>query len=442
MNRFIVCVTLTLILLFLALTYHLSGESSTSDFSSFWLASWWIREKPVNIPLYYPREEPDQPNTRIWGMIKSSSPEKLFHPWREYGRLHGFEKPKFYLYPPLFAVFFLPLTFFKLSWALKIWGFLNAVALIYALSLLSKIFKPKTLSTSTWMLLVFVFSLISYPVLWSLDLSQNSLLLFLLWVLLFLSLDQKKEIWAGGILGILILIKLNPILILPWLLWRRFYRTVGICVMTLLVLLSLSVAMAGWESMRIYFFELVPLLSSGIHYFENQSLLGLLLRLPADVDCVTGPAGVVDHVPLGLYHGLTILLLIIQGASLFIRGLSSQERMRREFCSWLLFLLLISPVSWSHHLVNVVLVWIFMFKEILDAREKGWIGKMTWLGFCYLWVAIPSFSVDVLHQFRSPLLLSHRFFGILFLWIFILVSSVTRGRRSGSKKVVTQMLRK
>jgi hypothetical protein len=181
--------------------------------------------------------------------------------------------------------------------------------------------------------------------------------------------------------------------------------------------LGLSLVIAGGEHLRDYFFELVPLISSGTHFYENQSLLAVLLRMDPTVDVVTAPPGIVDHLSHGVYVGLLFFLFFVQFLHIFLKPIS-RHSMGYEITSWILFICLISPVSWSHHLVISLLALFLILKDVLESSNRFRLWKIIFLIVCFLLMAFPIISIDWIRVHRHPFFISHRFFGMLLLWIY------------------------
>ena len=418
------CVLILLVAaLFCGAAYGLadSAVASESDFSSYWLGAWWVRERPADIPLYYPGERPDRPNSRIWTMVRASRHDGL-DPWLEWGQRHDFPHPKFYLYPPIFAVFFTPLTHLSVAAAARAWGVVNAAAFLLALGVLAFDSRPRTVPGPRWTLALLGISLLFYPTWWSIGLGQNTLLLFLPWCIFLAALRRGRSLLAGGMLGLLVMIKLSPVLLFPWLVWRRQYRTAAWTALTAAALLLLSVTAAGWESIQTYIGQIAPLLSSGSPYYENQSLPGFLLRLDPATDVMHAPPGVFCRFPFHLFPWIVLLFGIFTFWPQRRNRAIPADELMREGSAWMLMILLTSPVSWSHHMVNALPALAFGVKSLWEAgpgQKSRWMAVGLFLS--YVLQAIPTLSAVRFPSFPLNLLLSHRLLGVLILWAILVV---------------------
>lgn len=388
-----------------------------SDFSSFWLGGMWVRERPEGVALYYPNLSDGRPNERIW-TTAIAVPGETYEPWYAWGRRQGFTHPKFYLYPPIFALAFVPLTGLSLKAAVITWQLANTACFIGAVAVLGALTRPRQVSSVLWASAILAFSLPFYPVTWSQELGQNSLLLFLPWVLLLWSLVRGREYVGGVMLAVLGFVKLNPVLLIPWLAWRRFHSTLLAAGFASVVLMALSVMATGWDEVRTYFIQVVPALSAGTAFHENQSVLGLLLRSRVDENPGQPFSGAESPRAIA-QHTLIALLVIGLQALVVLRARAGPRRsVPEEFCGWMLVVLIVSPVSWSHHLVVVIIALACLAARLIDAGGRRSLIPALVLGAVYLLVGLPQLSSKAWLRIWEGhrLLMSARLFGVALLW--------------------------
>jgi len=117
-----------------------------------------------------------------------------------------------YLHPPFEALMFAPLAHLSYVGAFITWDLINFGALLPVSFVLSEqVLKFKTCSWSTWLLV----SLAFFPIFLTLLQGQDSILLLLLYTLVFLCLKKKREKLAGAFLALGLF---RPQLVLPFLL--------------------------------------------------------------------------------------------------------------------------------------------------------------------------------------------------------------------------------
>ncbi len=146
-----------------------------------------------------------------------------------------------YSYSPFFAFILIPLSIFPLWLADMLWLFLNLLALfrIFDLIILFLGIK-KTLNQKEYKWWIFLTLLFSVRfILYNFDLSQVTLIL-LCGSLESLRLAIKRQWMMGGlVLSVVISIKLMPLVMLPYLFYRRFWQA-GLATLGFMILLNLT----------------------------------------------------------------------------------------------------------------------------------------------------------------------------------------------------------
>ena len=336
--------------------------SLKNDFTSYYVAGLAVRQGMPEA-LYYP--EP------VGSLLAQASAQ---HPWIDLARPAGIEQPNYYLYPPLFAILFAPMTLLPYKAAYVAWVGVGALSLGLALALMlarrARPWADPDGGPAAWLSLAGLALAVSlfYPVARTFAVGQSSLLLLLLMTacLVMLSRGTRGGDALGGLaLACGILLKLTPLIFIPWLILRLRWRALACCGGWLTALSAFSVMVVGLEPHRIYFTRIVPLLSGGTAFYPNQSLAGLCARLwGADFRLADltppGSAPVLLARGLGLaLVALTFLLVYRTSCRGAARALSGTRAWSgaddRAFCLLLLTSLAVSPISWEHHYVMALL---------------------------------------------------------------------------------------
>lgn len=248
-----------------------------------------------------------------------------------------------FTYTPLAVVFFEALSFFSISvlrfvmTGLSLGALLGAVWLAWGMVGVSR-------SAARWGLALGVagIALGLEPVNATLAFGQINLLLLVL-VMADLALADTVA-WKGVGVGLAAAIKLTPLVFVAYLLLTRRLRAAGVALGTFAASLAVGFVLLPSGSHRFWLGGLF--LDSkrvgGVPYAGNQSINGTLVRLFASVDGARGAWLVVAGVA-----GVAGLLLAALASR---RG---QELLGVATCG--LTALLVSPISWSHHWVWVVL---------------------------------------------------------------------------------------
>ncbi|TMC63116.1 MAG: DUF2029 domain-containing protein, partial [Chloroflexota bacterium] len=206
--------------------------------------------------------------------------------------------------------------------------------------------------------------------------SMNSLLLLLLtgaWA----SWQRRKDVVSGVLVGAAAVFKLFPLALLPYLAWRRHWKLLGAVGVTGLAGLALCLAVTSLDHNLYYFRDMLPHLAAGTGYRENQSLAGFTARLcqPSTADA-GGGAGWCGR---ALDWPLVLLLL-----GIVIRATSRPVRSGLEFALAVSTLPLISSVTWSFHLVVLILPIALLIRRAFRgalSRRAGRFLLVAWLCF-------------------------------------------------------------
>jgi alpha-1,2-mannosyltransferase len=285
------------------------------------------------------------------------------------GHLYGFRHGAF-TYPPLTAYAFVP--FHLIGWhaTAVLWTVANVVvlALLLAITLsrfLSVPWATAWVVSATGLAPATIFLLYPFRSL----LYWGQLALFILF-LVFVDLFVVPARFRGLLIGVATAIKLLPALFIVWLLARREYPAV-LRVGGAFVVLTLLAAAVWPHASAQYWFHILPTgrdvtmvvnpidlpTSHGRWYFGvgkvvNQSLRGLLGRPPI-------------LLPGTMPWLIAALAVLALGVAVTIR-LLKERRELLAFVTLSLTTVLVSPVSWVHYWVFVVLA---PFAAILEWRR-------------------------------------------------------------------------
>jgi hypothetical protein len=301
-----------------------------------------------------------------WGRPYDFFDMKIYHGamvwWTQGGELYEYIHPHItlgYTYPPFAALTMLPmagLTAVQAAWVNVAFG-LIALTLVLAALLIPLARRHGWSKWGTVALAVPVFAAIE-PVRESLGFGQVNLLLFALVIGDLVAL-RKGWRWAGVGIGLATAIKLTPALFIVYLLFSRQWRpaltaagtALGVTVAAHLVVPKESAAYWGsilWQTERVGVADMTP----------NQSLAGLIARLHDTA-----------HAPGLLWLSFMLVLLAI--------GMSRSRTSHSEGDELTAFTLVgltthvISPISWTHHLLWVIPAIIALLDQALRRRTAS-----------------------------------------------------------------------
>lgn len=264
-----------------------------------------------------------------------------------------------YLYPPAFAALLIPLTWLPADTAVRLWLLLiqgmvlASIAVVYA-----TIGRPSRQEALALTAVVTSFFPLAASV-WTG--AMNTVLLFLL-TLAWAAWLRRRDVAAGALIGAGAVFKVFPAALLPYLAWRRDWRLCAALVATGIAGLAACFAVTGWDHNLYYFRELLPHLSAGTGYRENQSLAGVAARL-----CDPSTA---EHGGSAGWCGRAIAWPAALGVlALVLAATRRPARNGLEFALAVCALPLISSVTWSFHLVLLILPIALVVRRMF---EGGW----------------------------------------------------------------------
>lgn len=182
-----------------------------------------------------------------------------------------------YIYPPLLAILFLPLTTLSLSRAAQVWFLFNLALYGLALVILVKSTGLDTLKEkiAPLILLAFLFA----PVLFTLYKGQVNIAILFLLALTYWFYQRGNLAWAGVSLACATMIKVVPGLLIVYFLWKREYVVVWAAMGTIAIIGILGLVIAGPSVHHTFFRSVLPALGAPRPNPSNQSLGGYLSLL-------------------------------------------------------------------------------------------------------------------------------------------------------------------
>ena len=304
--------------------------------------------------------------------------------WRAAGDAAGIARQHYYIYPPLFAVLFAPLSLLSFGAAMNLWMGLD-LALLVVFLLLYATYRGADLSwpEAAFMISACLFEFL--PLIWAMAIGQTSLIVLVLLTGTLLAWRRGSDVTAGLLLGLAIALKLTPALLAVFFLWRGRRRIAWISAGVFLAAQAVSVAAIGWEPHRRFFLDVVPMMSGGTCYFLNQSIGSFFNRMVTDGD--VRQVAIVSSTGARLLTLLASLALIAVSAP-FLRRERADVHGGEEiqYGVVVLLTLVLSPISWTHHYL-IALLPLFALIAHLGREGSPPLGRAVLLGIAVLLVA-------------------------------------------------------
>jgi alpha-1,2-mannosyltransferase len=286
-----------------------------------------------------------------------------------------------FIYTPFAAIAFVPLSPLPLSLAMGAWTLIAMLCLAGVLwRIIGRLGVASRGRQATWTLVGMVAVLPLTPVVFELWVGQIEIILM---AVVFASLTTRSPRWRGYGVGIAAGIKLTPLIFIPYLLLTRQFRTAGQAVIGFLGTILVGFAVipgASWSYWKGMFVDMSRMLPDN-NQFLNQSIRGLLERLPTEATHGTGP---------------WLLVAGLVGAAGL--AVATWAHRRGEEITGILACaitgVLCSPLSWGHHWVWCVPVVVLCFHRAWrNGSPRQQLGAVAvWLAFASgtIWIFNPN----------------------------------------------------
>jgi|YelNatPaOPRAMG01_1025707.scaffolds.fasta_scaffold22024_3 hypothetical protein len=295
-----------------------------ADFSSFYTAAWMVRQglgyRLYDLGTQIRAQEVLYPNTR--------SKNDLLP----------------YIHPPFEALLYLPLTYVSYRVAYAIWVIVNIFVLLAAAMLLE---PHMTELKAVWAPLPLLLFLGFFPVFIGILQGQDSVLLLLIFSLVYVCLKTKRDFSAGTVLALgLFKFQYTVPFLVPFLLWRR-WKVLGGVASSIVVLFLLSLPVAGFYGTMSYSGFLLNLVRGSTSYHS-------LIALGMGSNTMPNIRGAVETLGTGLLQPgyQKVVVVLLSGASIVWAAIKWHiSRIRPEKAFDLGFALaLVTSILVSYHL--------------------------------------------------------------------------------------------
>lgn len=313
-----------------------------------------------------------------------------------------------FAYPPPVLFIFYPLSRLPIFWSQIIWTFVSLSSLIFALKYIFKVVDWKP--TKNEILIIFSLSILSFPVRWTFGLGQINFLFLFFIVLTYYFSIKNKNVFAGICLGISVILKMTPLLLLFYFLIKRRFKIIIAALITIVSLLIFSGLIFGFDLLKDYLFIVIPRLFDPLskHGYYNQAFSSLSAGLIFDKNILT----IVNF----LFAGILVVI------DFFIfRKKKKVDAL--DYSLAIITMLLVNGFSWQHHFALLLFPLLTLSKVSPCICKVRPCRGILILFISYLLVSFNFKNPDLLGKgIFATILLSHVFWGSLLLWILIVFS--------------------
>lgn len=318
-----------------------------------------------------------------------------------------------YIYFPAIALAFMPLSLLDYPVVQSLWFVCSQLFFWFAILLIFRItticYKTSNVSITRKILLIIPVTCISYPLVVNFQHGQiNTLILFLLCTFLF-SLMTGSNIISGIALGMVIMIKPQPLIIIPYLLFRKRFRCAIAAIVTVIAGTATTASVIGWDHFRYYLREVLPTFSMVETTFPpiplfvpaNQSVHGLVSRLFSTTQYTKS----IFQYPEIIRPVSGLVVLIILSISFYTIWrwqrflIPPQQALFRDGSFLLITSILLSPITWDHHLIVAYIAAVYLlFENQCVTRKKTLFPAMV---ICWILMMSPLYPFSSIWTYNA-----------------------------------------
>lgn len=262
-----------------------------------------------------------------------------------------------YIYPPLWAAIFAPLTRVVSAQAFFNAGFAVQLPLVALLVPLAHRIARSQMHPLKWTLVSILLLEVATPYYSAINQAQPTILVsFLILVALERSVSGAPRL-AGGALALAAAIKITPVVFALLFILRRDWRALGWAVASGAVLLAADLAISGVAA-NLHFLQALKgagamTLISPVNV-SSRALVDFWLALAAHVQILAASNLYIFELPAGLRHLSTLLnlglwLALSGRVILAARGLAERPAMLTRALALAIGLCLFGPLGWQHY---------------------------------------------------------------------------------------------
>jgi alpha-1,2-mannosyltransferase len=324
-----------------------------------------------------------------------------------------------YIYPPFFALVLAPLTSLGLMAAARIWLLAVQAAFIASLVLILRIHPELTRGGRRLLLLA---SLGFMPVYLNLKFQQVATVWLLLITATLWAALRRRTGLAGAFIAAAASLKVTPIFLIP--LFARLGRwriaAMGSVMLVALTVITMLAAPGSWQ----FFTVVLPRIGLGTANWDNGSIDGLVSRIVGLAPDLFG--GATQTLARGVIAAAAVLVI---GVTLWVArpGIEQAWTLRLSVAALTTALLIVSSVTWQHHLVTLLLPVATAIAWITVRRPGARYGWWLFAAYAMCWMDRRAFPLPADLQVHSPaeaaLMLagtSVKLIGLLLLWTLLL----------------------
>jgi hypothetical protein len=324
-----------------------------------------------------------------------------------------------YIYPPFFALVLAPLTSLGLLAAARIWLLAVHAAFFGSLALILRI-HPELSRGGRRLLLLGSFGFM--PVYLNLKFQQVATVWLLLMTAALWAALRRRPGLAGAVIAAAASLKVSPIFLIPLFARLGRWRIAVLASVTLvgLTVVTMLATPGSWQ----FFTVVLPRIGLGTANWDNGSIDGLVSRIAQLAPALFGGAT------------QTVAKVVIVAAAVIVIGITLWRVQNGGDETWTLrlsvgalitALLIVSSVTWQHHLVTLLLPMATGIAWITVRRPGARYGWWLFAAYAMCWMDRRAFplpaDLQVHSSTQAALVLagtSVKLVGLLLLWTLLM----------------------
>jgi len=369
----------------------------------------------------------DNPKANLYAVAAGENPQTRSAPINSdilaHAKAAGFDDVGMYLYPPLLADLFAPISWIHPHLAAALWRLCNMTFVIASVFLLARMLRVPVVGFEFVALALAAFSF--FPIYESLWDGQITILLLALWMIGIVAYMDRYPVLSAMVFALATAFKVTPILLLPLFLIWKDRRWVVSYIAASLGLVGAMVAINGVQSVYDYH-QVVASMGDGIPYVWNKTIGSLVawayygkVFLAGAADVMTVPPAILSitaKAASGIFYLICVYCVwrsrhqdrATRGATIAVFGIA---------------IMCVSPVSWRYgycvafialaiywvkalrssvrtlQLVLLTLVTCVVGCSFVDLAAQSHLPRICQIFLAGLWVASCAlFSVDALFR--------------------------------------------
>ncbi|MDD9939521.1 MAG: glycosyltransferase family 87 protein [Myxococcales bacterium] len=333
---------------------------------------------------------------------------------------------------PLLAVPFVPFSLFAYPLAVSLFTLVGLLCIATSARSLAN-WSARSRGVAA---LIFALFVVNGPLWYSVREGNSTHIVLLMLIVALGLLRSDRDGLAGVVLGLAAVVKLPLVLFVGYFGARLRVRAVLGFVSAVAAIVALSVAVHGLPLHQMWIEQcIVPYAGKPVAAFNVQSLTGFLARLYGGSTYEWTPAPIGGSFQL-VQRGLSLLLAgVVAGVFLRAGRPRSSSEMATEFSAFLVFLLLFSPLSWTHYFLLALIPLALLMGGDVELPRSRALRVTVWATAFACSLPLRGFDMDM-PGFRfvyDRLLSSHHFYGGVLLLGILLYARMQQ--RAGGARV-------